>query len=223
MNFKNKELIIFDFDGTLINSVPDLTLAINTMLSHYQLPEVPVEEVAPFIGNGARTLVKRALKHSMKDAEMSAEFFEEAFAFYLKSYGEVPCKDTYLYPSVVESLQYLDEKGYKMVICTNKPYAFIEPILDQLDIKQFFKTWIGEDSLPETKPNAAPLLYLAKEMNISIEKSVMVGDSKNDILAAQNAEMDSIGLTYGYNYNEHIADYNPTIVVDDFAQLQNIF
>ena len=110
-----------------------------------------------------------------------------------------------------------------MVICTNKPYAFIEPILDQLDIKQFFKTWIGEDSLPETKPNAAPLLYLAKEINVSVDKTVMVGDSKNDILAAQNAKMDSIGLTYGYNYNEHIADYHPTIVVDDFAQLQNLF
>lgn len=223
MNFKDKELIIFDFDGTLINSVPDLTLAINTMLSHYQLPEVPVEEVAPFIGNGARTLVKRALKHSMKDAEMTDKFFEEAFAFYLKSYGEVPCKDTYLYPGVVETLKYLDEKAYKMVICTNKPFTFIEPILNHLNIKQFFKIWIGEDSLAETKPNAVPLLYLANEMNISINRCIMVGDSKNDILAAQNAEMDSIGLTYGYNYNEHIADYNPTIVVDNFAQLQNIF
>ena len=223
MNFKDKELIIFDFDGTLINSVPDLTLAINTMLSHFELPEVPVEEVAPFIGNGARTLVKRALIHSMKDAEITDEFFEEAFAFYLKSYGEVPCKDTYLYPSVVETLEYLDKNAYKMVICTNKPYAFIEPLLDQLNIKQFFKIWIGEDSLAETKPNAAPLLHLANEMNTSTEKCIMVGDSKNDILAAQNAKMDSIGLTYGYNYNEHIADYNPTIVVDDFAQLKNIF
>ena len=223
MNFKDKELIIFDFDGTLINSVPDLTLAINTMLSHFELPEVPVEEVAPFIGNGARTLVKRALNHSMIDAEITDEFFEVAFAFYLKSYGEVPCKDTYLYPSVEETLEYLDEKAYKMVICTNKPYAFIEPLLDQLNIKQFFKIWIGEDSLAETKPNAAPLLHLANEMNTSTEKCIMVGDSKNDILAAQNAKMDSIGLTYGYNYNEHIADYNPTIVVDDFAQLKNIF
>lgn len=223
MNFKDKELIIFDFDGTLINSVPDLTLAINTMLKHFQLPEVPVEEVAPFIGNGARTLVKRALKHSMIDAEITDEFFEEAFAFYLKSYGEVPCKDTYLYPGVVETLEYLDEKGYKMVICTNKPYAFIEPILDQLNIKQFFKIWIGEDSLLETKPNAAPLLHLANEMKITTEKCIMVGDSKNDILAAQNAKIDSIGLTYGYNYNEHIVDYNPTIVANDFAQLQNIF
>lgn len=223
MNFKDKELIIFDFDGTLINSVPDLTLAINTMLKHFQLPEVPVEEVAPFIGNGARTLVKRALKHSMIDVEITDEFFEEAFAFYLKSYGEVPCKDTYLYPGVVETLEYLDEKGYKMVICTNKPYAFIEPILDQLNIKQFFKIWIGEDSLLETKPNAAPLLHLANEMKITTEKCIMVGDSKNDILAAQNAKIDSIGLTYGYNYNEHIVDYNPTIVANDFAQLQNIF
>ncbi len=223
MNFRDKKLLIFDFDGTLINSVPDLTLAINTMLTHYNLPAVPVEEVAPFIGNGARTLVKRALKHSMKEATITDEFFEEAFQDYLKSYGEVPCEDTYLYPGVIETLQYLDNKEYKMVICTNKPFAFIKPILDHLEIKKYFKIWIGEDSLPETKPNAAPLLYLAKEMNLNKEHCVMIGDSKNDILAAHNADMQNIGLTYGYNYNEHIADYNPTIIVDDFAELQNIF
>lgn len=223
MNFKDKELIIFDFDGTLINSIPDLTTAINKMLMHYNLPQLSVEEVTPFIGNGAKTLVKRALQQSMKDQEITEEFFEEAFKFYFAAYEKVPCEETYTYPGVTDTLKYLDMKGLKMVICTNKPHDFIEPILDKLDIKQYFRYWIGEDSLPEKKPDAAPLLHLAKKMNISADKTMMVGDSKNDILAAQNAGIDSIGLTYGYNYNEHIADYKPTLVVDNFADLQNIF
>ncbi|MGJ8549265.1 phosphoglycolate phosphatase [Winogradskyella wichelsiae] len=223
MNFKEKELIIFDFDGTLINSIPDLTLAVNKMLSHYNLSALTIEQVTPFIGNGAKPLVKRALEASMLKQDLSEVLFTEAFAIYLAAYKDITCQETFMYPGVLETLIDLDKKGYKMVICTNKPFAFIEPILDTLNIKQFFKSWIGEDSLSEKKPSAVPLMHLTKEMNITIENSIMVGDSKNDILAAQNATMDSIGVSYGYNYNENIADYNPTIVVDSFADLQELF
>ncbi|MDW5290602.1 phosphoglycolate phosphatase [Formosa sp. PL04] len=223
MNFKDKELIIFDFDGTLINSIPDLTLAVNKMLSHYNAMPLTVQQVTPFIGNGAMPLVKRSLEHAIPEQDLSNAFLEEAFKIYFSAYQEETCKDTFMYPGVLETLIDLDKKGYKMAICTNKPFGFIEPILDKLSIKQFFKIWIGEDSLSEKKPNAKPLLYLAKEMNSTIEKSIMVGDSKNDILAAQNASMESIGVSYGYNYNENIADYNPTRVVDNFADLQDLF
>ena len=223
MNFKDKELIIFDFDGTLINSIPDLTLAVNKMLSHYNLLPLTVEQVTPFIGNGAKPLVLRSLEHAMPNKEISIELLEAAFEIYFTAYKEVTCEETYYYPGVLETLNYLNNKGYKMVICTNKPFRFIEPILDKLSIKQFFKYWIGEDSLPEKKPTATPLLYLANKTNTSIEKCIMIGDSKNDILAAQNSNMESIGVSYGYNYNENIADYNPTLVVDSFADLQELF
>ena len=155
--------------------------------------------------------------------EITEALFKEAFDFFFKAYEEVVCDKTYLYPGVVETLQYLHGKGYDMTICTNKPFKFIEPILDALSIKQYFKLWVGADSLPKQKPDALPLLYLAETLNRSIEKSIMVGDSKNDILAAQNAKIDSIGVSYGYNYNEHIANYNPTKVVDNFAELQELF
>lgn len=223
MDFKHKELIIFDFDGTLINSIPDLTLATNKMLSIYDLPPLTVEEVTPFIGNGARPLVKRALNHSIKNKEISEDFLDKALEIYFTAYQGLTCDKTFMYPGVLETLNDLDKKGYKLVICTNKPFAFIEPILDKLSIKHLFKAWIGEDSLSEKKPHAAPLLHLMKEMNSTVEKTMMVGDSKNDILAAQNAAMESIGVTYGYNYNENISDYNPTIVVDSFAGLQELF
>lgn len=223
VNFKDKELIIFDFDGTLINSIPDLTFAINKMLSVYGLSPLTVKQVAPFIGNGAKPLVKRALEYSMQNQEVSKELLEEAFEIYFSAYKEVTCDETYMYPGVLETLNYLDNKGYKMVICTNKPFDFIEPILDKLSIKKLFKCWIGEDSLSKKKPNAAPLIHLTNEMNTIVEKCIMIGDSKNDILAAQNSGMESIGVSYGYNYNENIADYNPTVVVDSFADLQELF
>ena len=80
-----------------------------------------------------------------------------------------------------------------------------------------------KDSLAEKKPNALPLVHLVNSLNSTIEKSIMVGDSKNDILAAQNAQMESIGVSYGYNYNENISDYSPTLVIDNFADLQSFF
>ena len=193
------------------------------MLTHYKLAPLTIEQVTPFIGNGAKPLVKRALEATVdKNNSVNIEF-NEAFDIYLSAYKEITCQDTFMYPGVLETLKYLDNKGYKMAICTNKPFKFIEPILDTLKIKNFFKLWIGEDSLAEKKPNALPLVHLVNSLNSTIEKSIMVGDSKNDILAAQNAEMQSIGVSYGYNYNENIADYNPTIVVDNFDDLQSFF
>ncbi|WP_159023606.1 phosphoglycolate phosphatase [Formosa sp. L2A11] len=223
MKFKDKDLIIFDFDGTLINSIPDLTLAINKMLAYYNASPLTIQHVTPFIGNGAKPLVQRALEYAMPDKKLTDAFFKEAFEIYLAAYKNETCKDTFMYPGVLETLKDLKKRGFKIVICTNKPYGFIAPILETLDIKQYFNSWIGEDSLAKKKPDALPLLHLVKQMETTIEKSVMVGDSKNDILAAQNANMESIGVSYGYNYNENIADYNPTVVVDNFSELQNLF
>ena len=222
MNLRQKELIIFDFDGTLINSIPDLTLATNEMLSHYSLPPLTIEEVTPFIGNGAKLLVTRALEFSMSK-KATPELLEEALDIYVDAYNKTVCQETYMYPNVHDTLKQLHNNGFKLVICTNKPYRFIEPILDKLAIKEYFTTWIGEDSIEKKKPDAAPLLHLAELNNTSIDKCVMVGDSRNDILAAQNAKMESIGVSYGYNYNENIKDYSPTIVIDDFKEILTLY
>ena len=223
MDFKKKELIIFDLDGTLIDSMPDLAQAINRTLSHFELTPLTLEEATLFIGNGAVKLVERALEHALKPKNVTEDLFKEAFDYYTSAYREVVCDKTFLYPGVLETLQHLDNNGYVMTICTNKPSEFIEPILDKLSIKQYFKYWIGGDSLKEKKPDASPLFYLAEKMNKDVDDCIMVGDSKNDILAAQNANMECIGVSYGYNYNEHISIYNPTKVVDNFGELIELF
>lgn len=221
VNFKNKELIIFDFDGTLINSVPDLTLSLNKMLVHYNLSSLTTEQVTPFIGNGAKMLVKRAIDFSTEGIVRSDIELEEAFQLYYETYLKNSCVKTYAYSGVTDTLKYLQKKGYKLAICTNKPSIFIEPILKKLNIKQYFEHWIGEDSLSEKKPHAAPLLHLAEKENVNIEKCLMVGDSKNDIYAAHNAKMECVGVSYGYNYNEDITDYNPTLIIDNFSDLKD--
>lgn len=228
MNFKEKELIIFDFDGTLIDSAPDLAGAINKMLLHYNLDPLTQEQVVLYVGKGARNLVVKSLEQATKggrvpDKILQEELIQEAFDIYLRAYKENFCDKTDIYPGVAETLEYLNNEGYLLTICTNKPLYFIEPILEQLSIKHYFKYWIGEDSLSAKKPDAAPLLHIIDKMEKSVEKSIMVGDSQNDILAANNAGMESIGVSYGYNYNQSIADNNPTAVVNSFSALKELF
>lgn len=221
MNIKDKKLLIFDLDGTLINSVPDIAQAVNKMLESLKLKPIPLDIVQGFIGNGAKTLIHRCLDHSNKN-NISEDFFAEAFTKFMDAYKANPCDKTILYPGVNETLEYLKEENYKMVICTNKPNVFVDPILNKLEIKKYFDSWIGESSLDEKKPSGMPLIHLAKESELPIDKCLMIGDSKNDIMAASNAKMESVGVSYGYNYNEDITKYNPTVVLNDFTHLKEL-
>lgn len=221
MRLTNKKLLIFDLDGTLINSIPDLAIAINKTLASFNIDPLPLEKIKSFIGNGAKTLVKRCLNHAHHD-HVPEGLFDKAYPKFMSYYKANPCEETFLYPGVEETLQYLTDKGYMMMICTNKPLEFVEPILEKLKIKRYFDKWIGENSLAEKKPSAAPLLYLAKEANMMIEDCLMIGDSKNDILCASAANMESVGLSYGYNYNEDINQFNPTAVLDAFGDIKTL-
>ena len=220
MKFENRELIIFDLDGTLIDSAPDLALAVNYMLESINRPAFDEDVIRSWVGNGAQTLVKRALSGASEINEnIDDALFESALNIFLNFYRSNLCVKTTTYPNVTSTLKTLREKGYRLVIVTNKPYDFIEPILVGLNLDGIFELYLGGDSLTSRKPHPEPLLYACKELNISIQKSIMIGDSKNDILAANAAKMDSIGVSYGYNYGEDIAIYNPDIVVDNFADI----
>ena len=223
MNFTDKELIIFDLDGTLIDSVPDLALSVNHTLKSLNRDTFSEDIIRTWVGNGATTLVKRALSGSanIKD-DIDEILFQEALEIFLKFYSNNLTTSTILYDNVKDTLISLKSKNYRLVIVTNKPYDFIQPILLGLDLDDLFEYYIGGDSLSQKKPNPMPLLHVCEKLNIATEKSIMIGDSKNDIIAAKEANMDSIAVSYGYNYDEDISIHEPNIVFDNFAEIDKV-
>lgn len=220
MRLREKKLLIFDFDGTLIDSVPDLAVAVNLMLERLGRETFSEETIRFWVGNGAQTLVLRALSGSVTiDADISQELFENALSIFLEFYRSHACIKTSTYEGVDETLALLKSRGYILTIVTNKPSAFIKPILQKLQLENYFSLALGADSLSEKKPHPMPLLHLCQTYGVPIENAVMIGDSKNDILAAQAANIDSIAVTYGYNYGEDISSYNPTLCINKFRDI----
>ena len=222
--FENKELIIFDLDGTLIDSAPSLHKALNFMLNRLNLPEVSLEQTRDYIGNGSLVLVKRALVKD-KDYEkydLDEEFVKKAQNLLLEYYKNNLTNDTTLYNGVLETLDKLYNKGLNLALATNKPDIFVEEILDYFNLKKYFKVAYGAGVVKNKKPDPELLLKICNELNIKPTKSVMVGDSINDIKAASNANMDSIALTYGYS-DIDLKALNPTIVCNSFEEILKFF
>jgi len=217
--FVDKKLVIFDLDGTLVDSVPDLALAINDMLRALERKTFSVDTIRAWVGNGAQTLVKRALDAGAnEETSLESELFTKALTLFLASYEKHLCEQTICYPNVLITLQALKSKGFILALVTNKPYAFIDPLLKGLGLDELFTLCLGGDSLSKKKPDPMPLLEACKVLEVDPKEAVMIGDSKNDILAAKAAKIQSIGVSYGYNYNEEIETYLPEAVVDDIYE-----
>jgi len=219
LKFENKQLLIFDLDGTLINSALDLALAVNHMLKQLGRDTFDEEVIHGWVGNGALTLVKRALSGA-REVEVSLDeaYVEKALKIFLDYYAKNLCNATVPYSHVISTLKALKE-NYTLAIVTNKPFAFVSPILKGLEMDGLFTLILGGDSLKEKKPHPMPLLHVCEKLDIPVKASVMIGDSKNDILAANACGMDSVGVTYGYNYGEDISLHKPTVITNNFSEL----
>ncbi|MFC6204827.1 MULTISPECIES: phosphoglycolate phosphatase [Psychrobacter] len=216
-----KQLLIFDFDGTLIDSVPDLADATNTMLSQLGKATYSLETIKQWVGNGSRLLVERALlgKTEVLAGELTTEQADHAEQLFFDAYSNISQSKTLAYPDVDKGLQQLKAAGFTLALVTNKPIRFVPKILESLGWTPLFDVVLGGDSLPVKKPDPAPLLHVCETLNFQPAQAFMIGDSVNDILAGQNAGIDTLGLSYGYNYGNHIGDSNPTQVFDSFADL----
>lgn len=220
--FRDKELLLFDLDGTLIDSASDLALCVNFMLRSIGRDSCSEATIHTWVGNGATTLVKRALSgNEIVDENIDEGLFQKALSLFLEYYKENICVQTSMYEGVASTLEVL-QQNYKLAIITNKPFEFIEPILQKLNIEQRFTLYIGGDSLPLKKPDPSPLLYVCEKLHVKPENAVMIGDSKNDILAASSANIDSIAVSYGYNYGEDISIYFPNVVIDNFCDILDL-
>lgn len=214
---------LFDLDGTLVDSAPDLATSLNLTLAELGEAQFSLPEIRSWVGNGAKMLVHRGLSGSHGvDNSISETYLNNALEVFLRHYEKYVCDASSLYPNVSDTLHTLKQSGFNLALVTNKPKAFVPAILESFSINHLFDLCIGGDSLEEKKPSPLPLLHVCEVLNVSPSQCVMVGDSKNDILAAKAANMRSIGLTYGYNYGQDISIFHPDWVMDDIGNVLDI-
>ena len=189
------KFVIFDLDGTLIDSRLDLIQSVNAMLQHFKHPELPGEIVASYVGDGAPMLVRRALGDP--DDE---HFFKEALEFFLSYYREHKLDHTRVYDGIPEALKQIQSNGTarKMAVLSNKPVHPSRAIVDALGLADFFVQVYGGNSFETKKPDPLGVNTLLKETGTASEQAMIVGDSSIDVLTGRNAGIATCGVTYGF-------------------------
>ncbi|HEY3700008.1 MAG TPA: phosphoglycolate phosphatase [Spongiibacteraceae bacterium] len=209
--------LLFDLDGTLLDSVPDLAAAIDRMLIDLGYRAVGREHVAGWVGDGARQLVFEAL--SFFESYVADKRIEHALQIYQRHYGNCLTANSRLFPGVHEALQRWQRQEMHMACVTNKGAQFTEPLIDHFDLRALLPVVISGDTLSQRKPDPAPLLEACVRLGIQPQHVVMIGDSRNDVLAARAANMPVICVRHGYNHGRPIEDENPDSIVDSLLDL----
>lgn len=215
------QLVQFDLDGTLIDSLPQLSQATNLLLAELGYAPVAQQQVQLWIGNGADKLVERALVAALGRAPSVTEQAHARQRFD-EAYASLASDDIVLYPGVLNTLRQLKSAGKTLALVTNKPFRFVPHILASTNLAEYFSLTLGGDSLAQKKPDPTPLLHVCQALNITPRHSLMVGDSANDVQAAKAAGMRVVGLTYGYNYGQPIAESQPDWVLSDLQGLLDL-
>lgn len=211
--------LIFDLDGTLIDSAPDLRQATNKLLLKYGRREISQEETKTFVGNGVEKLIERAFRATGEDA-LPKDIKDLAHEF-LSFYAGHETDETRPYAGVMQTLAELKEKGFRLALCTNKPQLPSENILRDLKMEHFFEVVLGGDRLKHKKPHPEMLHWVLKEMGLNVDEAVMIGDSPNDIEGARNAGMGNIAVSYGYR-KVSVEELRSDHVVDDFPSIIDV-
>lgn len=215
------QMILIDLDGTLIDSVPDLTYCVDEMMAALDLPGRGEAKVRNWVGNGIERLVRRALIDRL-DGEPDDTLFARAYPLFLELYTHNTSKRSRLYPGVLDGLNYMRDAGYKLGCVTNKAAEFTEPLLKDLGIYDRFGIVISGDSLPKKKPDPMPLLHAAAHFGVPVEKSLMLGDSVSDVNAARAAGFQIVCVSYGYNHGQDIRTAKPDAVIDSMVELEGL-
>ncbi len=212
---------MIDVDGTLVDSVPDLSWCLDETLKQVGLSPRGEAAARNWVGNGVIRLVERGIANDL-DAPHDEALFDKAMPIFKHLYADNTSKRSVLYPGVREGIDYLKTTGIKLGCITNKDEQFTHPILKDLGLWDDFEIVISGDTLEKKKPDPLPLLHGAKELGADPKKSLMLGDSMSDVKAARAAGFEIICMSYGYNHGVDIRESEPDAVIDSMAELKQM-
>jgi phosphoglycolate phosphatase len=207
------ELVIFDLDGTLIDSELDLADSVNATRAHLGKPALDLELISTYVGSGAPVLIRRSMGGDASEAEI-----HDALEFFLEYYREHSLDRTQLYPGVGPALERLRLAGRRLAVLTNKPAGMSRSILQGLGVASYFFQVYGGNSFEFKKPNPAGVETLVREAGATRASTLMVGDSAVDVQTARNAGVRACGVTYGFA-PETLRDPLPDVLVDRIEEL----
>lgn len=190
------QAIVFDLDGTLVETAPDLHLVLGEVMQTQGLDAPPLSAVHGMIGDGARVLLERAL--AAAGEERSQDELDRLYADFIDRYTREPCRASHLYDGVITALEGLRAQGARLAVCTNKPQRPSELLLEALEVAQYFDAIVGGDALDVRKPHPGHLQAALDRMQGDRDDAVMVGDSRNDLLTARALGVPCILVSFGY-------------------------
>lgn len=208
--------ILFDLDGTLVDSAPDLAASMNVLLVRRGRPELSLDSVRHMVGRGAKVLMERAMAATGEPATPSE--IDGMFDEFLEYYGEHIADLSRPFPGVREALDRLSASGCALGVCTNKPEWASNKLLEILELDRFFGAVVGGDTLPVRKPDPEHVLETMRRVNGALGSTVMVGDSQADIASAQAAGVPVVAVTFGYT-PEPVETFGPDRMIDHFDEL----
>ena len=210
--FQSK-VMIFDLDGTLIDSRIDLANSVNYVLKDAGLKELPEDKIFSYIGNGSKSLIEKSLGRSGKDK------FTQVYNTFQSYYSDHLLDNTTLYEDVEETLSYFSDKS--LYILSNKHQEFCQKILDGFNLSSAFKGIYGGDSFDKMKPEPLGVKKIRKEEGVLQEECILIGDSPQDINAGKNAGIKMAAVTYGYHSENRLMKDNPDLLIDSLSALRN--
>ena len=216
-NVAQREVLLFDLDGTLVDSATDLHRAMNMSLNALQLPTVTEAQVRVWVGKGTALFCQSTLQHLTGKVDPAQQ--QQLLDTFLKIYNADPCVETQPFDGILEFLEWGLAQKKTMICVTNKPEVPARAIVDHLGMTHYFADVIGGDRFEERKPHPRQLLHCVEQYAQSKDQVLMIGDSSNDVEAARRAGIDCVVVSYGYNHGENILDCQPQQVVDNLCEL----
>ena len=216
----DKKLLIFDLDGTIVDTIWSIRDGLNMTMREFGFPERSYAEVRQAIGNGARELVRRSMP---SDSAQDAELVDRALAHYNDAYGQTYKNINGCYEGMAESMRALKARGYTLAVLSNKQDVYVKAIIELLFSDGTVSVAMGQTAELPRKPDPTVPLMIAEQLGFSAEQTVFVGDSEVDIMTGRNARMLTVGCAWGYRDRKDLESAGADVIIDHASELERIF